>query len=165
LLFFYHGRRGIKIRRARRAKAPLPFPAIKRHRGMGPVLTILGMLGFSIGFTLVLLDTGRILEYPAHLFTGLAIVILLISTWVISRRIKGPDSPFRTPHFILGIAILCLYFIEAFLGIGVALQAQKSSSRLIAASDCAGCCTPIAWSGINAESFPRYVPVSSRIND
>jgi hypothetical protein len=119
LLFFYHGWLGITIRRARKAKAPLPLPAVKRHRMMGPVLAFLGVFGFFIGFTLVLLDTGRVLEYPAHLFTGLAIVLLLIMTWVVSRKIKGPNSPFRTPHFVIGIVILCLYLVEAFLGIGV----------------------------------------------
>jgi Protein of unknown function (DUF4079) len=121
LLFLYHGRLGFSIRRARRSHAPLPFPAIKRHRKMGPVLTILGGLGFCIGLTLVLLDTGNILEYPAHLFVGTVILILLVTTFLISRKIKGPDSPLRTPHFILGIAILCLYLIEVFLGIGVLL--------------------------------------------
>ena len=121
LLFLYHGRLGFSIRRARTSHAPLPFPAIKLHRKMGPVLTLLGGLGFCIGLTLVLLDTGNILEYPAHFFVGAAIAILLVTTFFLSRKIKGPDSPLRTPHFILGIAILCLYLIEAFLGIGVLL--------------------------------------------
>jgi uncharacterized protein DUF4079 len=121
LLFFYHGWLGSRIRRDRKAKAPLPFPVIRRHRKAGPVLAGLGMLGFFIGFTLVMLHTGKILEYPPHLFTGLAIVILLASTWALSRRIKGPDSPFRTPHFLLGCSILCLYVVEVFLGIGVLL--------------------------------------------
>src|SRR5512144_3215090 len=93
LLFFYHGALGGTIRRARRAKAPLPFQAIKRHRKTGPVLVILGVAGFFLGFTLVLLHTGNVLEYRTHLFTGLAIVILLMTTQAISRRIKGPDSP------------------------------------------------------------------------
>jgi uncharacterized membrane protein len=121
LLFFYHAHLGITIRRARKARGPLPFPVIKRHRKGGPVLAVLGVLGFCIGFTLVMLDTGKILEYPYHFFAGCAIVFCLITTFVISRRIKGPDSPYRTPHFTLGIAILCLYLIEAFLGIGVLL--------------------------------------------
>ncbi len=121
LLFLYHGRLGLAIRRARMSQAPLPFPAIKRHRKMGPILTILGGLGFCIGLTLVLLDTGNIFEYPAHFFVGASLLILLVTTFLISRKIKGPDSPLRTPHFILGIAILCLYLVEAFLGIGVLL--------------------------------------------
>ena len=119
LLFFYHGWLGLTIRRRRRAKAPLPFPMIRRHRKMGPVLIVLGVLGFFIGLTLVLLDTGKIFEFPPHLFTGLVIVVLLLTMYVVSRKIKGTDSPYRTPHFILGIILLCLYLIEVFLGIGV----------------------------------------------
>lgn len=119
LLFFYHGWLGITIRRARKSKAPLPFAVIKRHRKTGPVLAIMGGLGFLIGLTLILLDTGNVLEYPSHFLVGCTIVLCLLSTFLISRKIKGPDSPYRTPHFVLGIAILCLYLIEVFLGIGV----------------------------------------------
>ena len=122
LLFLYHGWLGGSIRRARRAKAPLPFPAIRRHRKTGPFLVILGAAGFFIGFTLVLLHTGNLLEYPSHLFTGFALVTLLCATWLLSRKIKGPASPHRTPHFIMGIAILFLYLAEAFLGLGILLN-------------------------------------------
>jgi hypothetical protein len=121
LLFFYHGWLGFTIRRARRAKAPLPFPVIKRHRTMGPVLTTLGVFGFFIGFTVVLLHTGNVLEYPAHFFTGLAVLALLVTTFIMSRQIKGPDSPYRTPHFIIGVAILFSYLIQFLLGIGLLL--------------------------------------------
>ncbi len=120
-LFFYHGWLGTKIRHARKAKGPLPFPVIRRHRKSGPVLVILGIGGFCIGFTLVLLDTGNVLEYPSHFFVACMIVLCLASTFLISRRIKGADSPYRTPHFILGVTILCLYLIEVSLGIGALL--------------------------------------------
>ncbi len=100
------------------AKAPLPFPKIKRHRKTGPALSLAGLLGFCIGFTLVMLDTGNVFEYPAHLAVGAVIVALLITTFVISRKIKGQDSPLRTPHMIIGIAILCCYLVEVFLGVG-----------------------------------------------
>jgi len=50
---------------------------------------------------------------------GCTIVLCLLSTFLISRKIKGPDSSYRTPHFVLGITILCLYLAEVFLGIGV----------------------------------------------
>jgi hypothetical protein len=119
LLFFYHGWLGITIRRARKSKAPLPYGAIKRHRKTGPVLAIIGGFGFLIGLTLTLIDSGNILEFPEHFMVGCAIVLCLLSTFLISRKIKGPDSPYRTPHFVLGIAILCLYLIQVFLGIGV----------------------------------------------
>jgi len=121
LLFFYHAWLGFTIRRARMAKASLPFGAIKRHRKTGPVLAVLGVLGFFIGFTLVLLHTGNVLEYPAHFFTGLFIVALLVTTFVMSLRIKSPDSPYRTPHFIIGVAILFSYLIQFLLGIGLLL--------------------------------------------
>lgn len=118
-LFFYHGRLGIAIRRARRAHAPLPLPAIKRHRKGVPLLAGLGVVGFFIGSSLVLLDTGNLLEYPFHFLAGALIVLCLISTFILSRRIKGPDSPYRMPHFALGVAILCLYVVESVLGVGV----------------------------------------------
>lgn len=121
LLFLYQGWLGLRIRRARMAGAPPPFPVIKRHRRTGPVLAILGGLGFLIGLTLVLLDTGNVLEYPPHFFIGLTIVVLLIVTYKVSREIKGPDSPYRTPHFILGVTILCLYFVNVIFGIGALL--------------------------------------------
>jgi hypothetical protein len=117
--FFYHGWLGIAIRRARKSKAALPFATIKRHRKTGPFLAAMGGLGFLIGLTLVLLDTGNVLQYPAHFLTGCTIVFCLLSTFLISRKIKGPDSPYRTPHFALGVAILCLYIIEVLLGLGV----------------------------------------------
>jgi Protein of unknown function (DUF4079) len=121
LLFLYQGWLGFRIRRNRLAGAPPPFPVIKRHRQAGPILAILGGLGFIAGITLVLLDKGNILEYPPHFFTGLTIVVLLIATYKISRDIKGPESLSRTPHFVLGIAILCLYFVNVFLGLEVLL--------------------------------------------
>jgi uncharacterized protein DUF4079 len=119
LLFFYHARNGLLIRRARRGNAPLPFQAIKLHRRMGPVLALLGAGGFSAGLILVLLDTGNLLKYPPHLFVGMAIVMLLLLTYRISRKIAGPASRERDLHYRLGLAILSLYLVNAVLGIGV----------------------------------------------
>jgi hypothetical protein len=119
LFILYQGWMGFRIRRDRSAKAPLPFSMIKRHRKAGPILAIMGGFGFMAGLTLVLLDSGNILEYPPHFFTGLAIIVLLIATFRLSGDIKGPDSPFRTPHFVLGIAILSLYLLDVLIGIGV----------------------------------------------
>ncbi len=121
LSFFYHAHLGIMIRRARKARGPLPFLVIKRHRKGGPVLAALGIVGFCIGFTLVMLDSGKVFQFPVHFFVGCVIVISILATFVMSRKIKGPDSPFRTPHFHLGIVILCLYVVEVILGIGVLL--------------------------------------------
>jgi Protein of unknown function (DUF4079) len=119
--FFYHGWLGMTIRRARMAHAPLPFPVIKRHRKTGPIIAALGCIGFLIGCTLVLLDKGNILEYPPHFIVGLLIVLLISTTVIISRKIKGPVSPYRNPHYLIGLMILCLYAIEIALGLGVLL--------------------------------------------
>lgn len=120
ILFFYQARLGITIRSRRKANAPLPTGEVKRHRKMGPVLTVLGIIGFFAGLTVVTLDEqSRYLEYWHHLFTGLAIILLLAAAYFVSKRIKGPDSPYRTPHYVIGILILCLYLLEAFLGLGV----------------------------------------------
>jgi hypothetical protein len=119
LFFLYQGWIGLRVRRARIAKEPLPFPMIKRHRRMGPVLVILGGLGFLDGLTLVLLDSGNVLEFPPHFFTGLTIFGLLIATYKISRDIKGTDPLYRTRHFALGVALICLYLVNVVIGIGV----------------------------------------------
>lgn len=121
LLFVNQARLGFKIRRERKAGAPQPFSVIKRHRQAGPILVVLGGLGFFVGLTLVLLDSGDVLQHPLHLFAGLAIVVLLIATYKISRDIKGADSMYRNTHFVLGIALLCLYVINILFGIGVLL--------------------------------------------
>jgi len=117
VLFFYQGSLGLRIRRARRTKGPFPMAAVRRHRRNGPILKTLGVVGFLLGLVLVLVDTGRVFEFPLHLFTGLTIVVLLISTNLVSRKIKGPASPLRTPHFVLGICILSLYVFQSFLGL------------------------------------------------
>ena len=99
----------------------MPVAAVKRHRKLGPLLVLAGCLGFFAGLSLVFIDEGNVLEYPLHLLVGLAIVLCLISTYMLSLRIKGPTSPVRTLHFILGITILCLYVIQAFIGLGILL--------------------------------------------
>jgi Protein of unknown function (DUF4079) len=119
VLFFYQGWLGLMIRRARRSRASIPIGAVRRHRKTGPVLAALGGLGFLVGLVLVIIDTGRVLFYPLHLFVGLTIVLLLIGTFLISRRIKRPDSPYRTPHFILGICIILLYVFQSYLGLEI----------------------------------------------
>lgn len=121
LMFFYTARLGWKIRQARRGGAPLPLATVKRHRRLGPILAPLGGLGFVAGLTLVLLDTGNVLKYPAHLLVGATIVALLLATFLVSRKIKGPAAPQRDLHFRLGLGILALYVVEVFLGLGVLL--------------------------------------------
>ena len=121
LLFFYHARNGWLIRRARRAKNSLPLLAIKRHRRMGPYLALLGVAGFAAGLLLVFLDTGKILSYPAHLFGGIAILFLLFCTYRVSRKLAVSSVQQRDLHFRLGLALLALYLVNVFLGVGVLL--------------------------------------------
>ena len=121
LLFIYHARNGLLIRRARTAKTSLPLQAIKKHRRMGPLLAMLGAAGFSAGLILVMLDTGNIFTYPLHLLVGLAILLLLFFTYRVSKAIAGPSAPARDLHYRLGLVILALYLVNVVLGIGALL--------------------------------------------
>jgi len=117
LLFVYQGILGLRIRRSENK----PVHIIRRHRKTGPVIAVLGALGFIAGITVVFLDTGRILKYPVHFIFGLIIVSLIMSTYIVSKKIKGPEPYWRNRHFALGILIICLYFVQALLGLGVLL--------------------------------------------
>lgn len=117
LLFVYQGVLGLRIRKSEEK----PVHIIRRHRKAGPVLAILGILGFIAGMTVVFLDKGRILKYPFHFITGLTIASLIITTFIISRKIKGPEPYWRNRHYALGIAIISFYFFQAFLGLGILL--------------------------------------------
>ena len=117
----YQGWLGLKIRMARKAVDDKDLGAIRRHRGNGPVLGFLGILGYLAGAMLIYIDKGHLFEYGVHHLLGLSIAILLATTFLISRRIKGPDSPWRTPHFLLGMAIIGAYIIQLFLGLDILL--------------------------------------------
>jgi hypothetical protein len=117
LAFLYQGWLGLKIRKAGRSGGAKDFGNIKRHRGNGPVLALLGILGYVAGATLITIDKGHFFEYRAHHIVGLSIVILLTTTFFVSRKIKGPVSPWRTPHLLLGLAILVAYLVQLILGL------------------------------------------------
>jgi hypothetical protein len=121
LAFLYQGWFGLKIRKAGKARGARDFGAIRKHRTYGPVLTLLGILGYAAGAMLITIDKGHVFEYPVHHLAGLAIVILLAAAFLFSRMIKGPGSPWRTPHFLLGLAILVAYLVQLFLGLNILL--------------------------------------------
>ena len=121
LVFFAQGWLGLRILRERTAGGTRDFAVVKKHRSRGPFLVVLGILGYVAGTLLIYLDKGHLLEYPIHNAVGLAIVVLLAATFFISRRIAGPLSPWRTPHLVVGIAILALYLVQLFLGLGILL--------------------------------------------
>ena len=120
LLFIYHGFVGLKIRKNRKSGAP-DFNIIKRHRKLGPVLALMGGAGFFAGLTITYIDIGRLLIYMPHLINGMVIISLITAAFLISRNIRASEPQLRTIHFIIGILIISLYFIQAFLGLGILL--------------------------------------------
>jgi hypothetical protein len=121
LAFVYQGWLGLRIRRARKQGRDRDFGAVRRHRTNGPVLALLGALGYAAGATIIVLDKGHVFEYPAHHLTGASIVLLLAATFLVSRQIKGFESGWRTPHFLLGLAILAAYLGQLLLGLNILL--------------------------------------------
>lgn len=59
LAFLYQGWLGLKIRKAEKSGDTKDFGVIKRHRGNGPVLVLLGILGYLAGATLIYIDKGH----------------------------------------------------------------------------------------------------------
>lgn len=120
LFFIRQGILGLKIRKGRK-KGLQAVKAVKVHRKTGPLLILMGVSGFLAGKVLVYIDHGHFMEYLLHFIAGSIIVLCIMTTFVISRKIKGPQPQWRDRHFRLGILIICLYFIQIFLGIGILL--------------------------------------------
>ncbi len=125
LLFFYQGWLGLKIRKERIAGQPPTVSIIKRHRKIGPIFALMGIAGFFAGAMIVYLREGRIFEHTIHFIFGLTIATLIFTTFVISRKIRSQDSPLRKLHFLVGTVIICLYFIQVFIGIRILLSASS----------------------------------------
>ena len=121
LLFFYQGWLGLKIRRGRKAGGARDFAVIRKHRKTGPLLALLGILGFLAGLSLVVIDKGHFIEFPLHFTVGLILACLISAVYILSKKIKGSDSPLRNPHIILGIILIGLYLVQSFVGLDVLL--------------------------------------------
>jgi uncharacterized membrane protein YozB (DUF420 family) len=121
LFFIFQAWLGLQIRKKRSAKKELPFTIIRRHRKFGPVLVPSGVLGFLSGWILIYFDAGHLFKYPLHSITGLVIALLILVTYAVSRSIRAGESLWRERHYRLGLLIMCLYGIQAFLGIGILL--------------------------------------------
>ena len=119
IFFLYQGLLGWKIRQARMSGKSVPVQSIKRHRKFGPILALFGIAGFFAGATIVYISDGRFLEHPFHFFVGLTVVFSIIATFSFSRQITGIQSSWRTLHFMAGIVTLCLYLVQAYLGISM----------------------------------------------
>jgi len=120
-LFCFQAWMGYLIRQARTSGATMPIDAVRRHRKAGPVFALWGVLGFVAGIIVVLLDKGRVFEYPLHFLVGSLIAAVIGSLYVVSRRITGPDPHYRNIHFGLGMCLLALYVVQVLLGLGILL--------------------------------------------
>jgi len=119
--FVYQGRLGWLIRRSRQKGGEMDFAGVRRHRALGPILAALLPMGYLAGLVISYLDHGVWTKYPLHLAAGSLLVAAVASTWLISRKIRGVHSPWRTRHFVLGLFILILFLCQIFLGLKVLL--------------------------------------------
>ena len=120
LLVFYQLRLGLGIKKAR-ARGTADPQRIKRHRRMGPIAVACGVLGFTAGTTLIMLDEGRVLVYPVHFVTGAMIALLLVSAFLLSNKMVPGDPSLKALHGKAGIAIATLYVVQVLMGLGILL--------------------------------------------
>jgi hypothetical protein len=118
--FMYQGWMGLAVRRGRKRGQPR-IEIVKRHRRLGPILVVLGALGFCAGLTLAIIDKGTILQYPLHVIVGSVIVLFILGQYTVSKKIKGPESPWRTPHLAIGMGIVVFYLFQILVGLSILL--------------------------------------------
>jgi hypothetical protein len=121
LAFAFQGLLGWRIRRARVGGVLQDFALVKRHRALGPVLASLLPLGYLAGLITAYLHKGLWVRYPAHLAVGTALLAVAAALFLVSRGIRGAQSPWRTPHFALGLLLLCVFAVQIFLGLNILL--------------------------------------------
>jgi hypothetical protein len=121
ILFCYQGWMGLKIRIARNSGRYPISSVIKRHRKAGPFLSILGVSGYIAGLIVGRLghDHTHTSTFSPHLALGSVLVIAILLVFLISRRIKGLDSFWRTIHFFAGLCLLCLYILQVLFGLNI----------------------------------------------
>ena len=119
--FLVQGRLGWRIRRRRLAGAPPDYTVVRKHRGLGPVLATLATAGYLAGLLTSWLHRGSLVTAPAHLAGGTALLACCAVVVVLARRIRGPQPPWRTPHFVAGVATLAVFVVQVFLGLNVLL--------------------------------------------
>ena len=122
LLFVYQASMGFKIRRGRRA-CQLPAAVVRRHIRSGPILAVLVGLGYAAGLAIVSIDLGRIFIFPQHFIMGSILVLAIIGTYLVSRRI-GEREVWRKRHFLLGIFILIIFALQVLIGVRILATVQ-----------------------------------------
>jgi hypothetical protein len=121
IAFIYQAVLGWGIRKNRLSADKPEAVKIGRHRKLGPIIAALLPLGFLVGLSLTYLEYGAIAKHPFHLTVGALLVIAVITTWLISKNIRGTSSNWRTLHFGTGITIILLFIYQVLLGLNVLL--------------------------------------------
>ena len=116
LLFCCQGFLGLKIK-IQKSKKILPINTIKIHRKLGPYLAILGMFSFFSGLMMLYIYTKTFAIYTLHYAFGFTLTILILVTYLVSKKITADSSGFRKAHFITGAAIILLYVTQTITGI------------------------------------------------
>lgn len=119
--FAYQGLLGWRIRRRRVAGVLPDFSVVKRHRALGPILATLLPIGYLVGLITAYLHKGIWVRFPGHLAVGTALLVVVFSAVLVSRRIRGAQSPWRAPHFALGLLLLCTFLVQIYLGLNIFL--------------------------------------------
>jgi hypothetical protein len=119
--FSYQGLLGWRIRSRRVAGVLQDFSMVRRHRALGPVLATLLPVGYLVGLITAYLHKGLWVRYPGHLAAGTVLLLVVGSAVLVSKRIRGAQSPWRTPHFELGVLLLCTYLVQIYLGLNIFL--------------------------------------------
>lgn len=119
LAFAFQGGLGLRIRRRRAAGTLLDFAAVKRHRTLGPFLATILPLGYVAGLLTVYLHKGVWAFYPKHLIVGTILVALVVVTTLVAKKTRGSNSPWRTPHLLLGLVILGVFSLQVLLGLNI----------------------------------------------
>ena len=121
LAFAYQGTLGWRIRSRRVAGVLQDFSVVKRHRALGPILATLLPIGYLAGLITAYLHKGIWVRYPGHLAVGTVLLVVVCSTYLVSNKIRGPQSPWRQAHFALGLLLLCTFLVQIYLGLNIFL--------------------------------------------
>ncbi len=121
LALVFQGVLGWRIRRRRVAGVLQDFSVVTRHRALGPVLAALLPIAYLAGLITVYLHKGLWVLHSIHLAVGTVLVAIACSMYLVSKKIRGPQSPWRTPHFALGLFLLCTFLVQIYLGLNIFL--------------------------------------------
>ena len=119
-LVIYQFRLGLGLRLKRLAGERDPQKVIK-HMRSGPYAVAGGILGFTAGTTLIIIDKGKVLAYPVHFVFGGLIALGLVYIFMLSRKMVAGDTLKRTLHGRVGMALVALYLVQVLLGLGILL--------------------------------------------